>query len=457
MFESVSSIRQEFDTLINTIEKTLLYLFVIEYFLRLWSITSIKKFKHPITGRLKFIFTPFAIIDFLAISPFFLPFIGLNMSVVRIFRFFRIFRLFKAGRYFTSSLKIVEVIKAKRKELIATLIGIIFLIIITSTLMYYAEGTVQPEAFSSIPASFWWSIVTLTTIGYGDVYPITITGKIMAGIIALLGVGFVSIPSGIIAGGFTENIMHKKEGILEKTNFANHVIICGWSHLCSDIIENLLNKKSYIETIIVLAQLNEIPAELVRLQNRSESEKIVTFISGNPSKIEDLEKINIRQSNSVIIVGDSSKSSPETLLIAAAVESIDPQIYTSALIQSAELKETFKSISDKFSIDEIICTDEVASYIAVNSTINKGSYKVFNEIFDFGIGNNMYKLHFNEISHKTRELTYLEMSNHLLKHKVKLLAVENDQKSIMITPESDYVMTENDSIFVIAEDLPKHI
>lgn len=111
---------------------------------------------------------------------------------------------------------IKSVLKEKKEELFVTLMFVIIVLVIISTLMFYVEQDAQPEAFSSIPKAIWWGVVTLTTVGYGDVYPVTVYGKILGGIITLLSVGLIALPSGILASAYTQQIQKRKKKIHNK-------------------------------------------------------------------------------------------------------------------------------------------------------------------------------------------------------------------------------------------------
>ena len=183
-------------------------IFTIEYLLRLWTCTINKNFRNSITGRMRYILTPFAIIDLLAILPFYLPMIiPLDLRFIRAVRLFRLFRLFKIGRYSKAILLLKKVLKEKKEELILVIFVVFLLLIIFSSLMYFIEKEAQPEAFSTIPEAMW---STLTTIGYGDVYPITSLGKILGALISFLGIGMFALPAGILGSGFVE-VTRKKE------------------------------------------------------------------------------------------------------------------------------------------------------------------------------------------------------------------------------------------------------
>ena len=177
--------------------------FTIEYALRIWTYVELDQYLHHVKGRLKWIFSPMALIDLLAILPFYLPFIGVDLRFLRILRLFRIFRIVKVARYSSAMIMLASVVKQKKEELIIALFFCSIMTILCATVLYYAERSAQPETFGSIPKAMWWAIITLTTVGYGDVYPITTFGKVMASIVAVLGIGLYALPTGILASGFS--------------------------------------------------------------------------------------------------------------------------------------------------------------------------------------------------------------------------------------------------------------
>ncbi|MEA4887926.1 MAG: ion transporter [Clostridiaceae bacterium] len=187
-------------------------IFTIEYLLRIWVADLSMPQKNKWKARFLFILTPMAIIDLLAILPFYIPFIiPVDLRVLRMLRVFRLLRIFKANRYTSALTTVFRVIKNKAEQLISSLFVVIVLMIIASVLMFNIENYAQPEKFVSVFDAMWWSVATLTTVGYGDIYPITLAGKLLAAIIAILGIGIVAIPTGIIASGFTELVHQKNE------------------------------------------------------------------------------------------------------------------------------------------------------------------------------------------------------------------------------------------------------
>ncbi len=192
-------------------ERVVLFVFSIEYALRHWSCPADERYRGAVAGRLRCAASPAVVIDLLAILPGLLPFVGLDLRFVRVFRVFRVLRIFKLGRYTRAFSLVIRVIQRTRDELVISLSFVLTLLLIASCLMYYAESDAQPEHFGSIPQSMWWAIVTLTTVGYGDVFPITTPGRLIAGAMAILAIGLVSLPTGILGAGFVNEIQEETE------------------------------------------------------------------------------------------------------------------------------------------------------------------------------------------------------------------------------------------------------
>jgi voltage-gated potassium channel len=208
ILETVEPIEQQYGVWLDWFEFFSVMAFSLEYVLRIWSCTCHEDYAHPFWGRLKHIFKPLVLIDLIAILPFYITFISIDLRIVRILRLFRIFRVLKLGRYLTSLQLIVRVFKHKKEELIVTTIIMLVLLILTSSLVYFAEHDAQPDKFPNMFAAMWWTAVTLTTIGYGDIYPITLLGKMLSIIIAVLGIGMFALPTGILGMGFLEELQY---------------------------------------------------------------------------------------------------------------------------------------------------------------------------------------------------------------------------------------------------------
>jgi len=207
---SIQSIQERWSAFLDAFETVSVLVFTIEYLSRLWSCTADPRFIGSIRGRLRFAVKAMAIIDLLAILPFYLPFLGIDLRSLRVLRLLRILRVAKVGRYYSSLNLIKHVFHAKKEELVLASAMMGLLLVVSSSLLYYCENAVQPNAFSSIPATMWWAVATLTTVGYGDMYPITLLGRFLASIIAILGIGMFALPTGILGAGFVEAIQKQK-------------------------------------------------------------------------------------------------------------------------------------------------------------------------------------------------------------------------------------------------------
>lgn len=213
ILESYSEFRTNYHVFFRWFEYICVSIFTLEYLLRLWTAKYDKKYEHKSGSKtLMFIFSTLGLIDLVAILPFYLPFIfTIDLGVIRMLRLFRLLRIFKLGRYSKSMRIVKSVLNDTKSELTITIFIAFILMIISSTLMYYLEHDAQPEKFASIIHSFWWSVATLTTVGYGDVYPITSLGKLISGLIALIGIGIIALPTGIISSSFITKIQKENK------------------------------------------------------------------------------------------------------------------------------------------------------------------------------------------------------------------------------------------------------
>ena len=210
MLETVPHLQERHGAAFAAFEAVSVTVFTLEYLLRLWSADQSPRFRGVPRGRLRYAATPLAVLDLLSILPFWLAMTGLDLRVLRAIRLFRVLRVAKLVRYSSALQTFVRVIHAKREELLVTMGLLVMLLFWASSLIYYAERSAQPEEFSSIPAAMWWAICTLTTVGYGDVFPVTALGKVIASAISILGIGFFALPTGILGAEFVAEIQRKR-------------------------------------------------------------------------------------------------------------------------------------------------------------------------------------------------------------------------------------------------------
>lgn len=210
VLHTVPEYNQRFARLFTDFELFSVGFFTIEYLLRVWVSVENEKYHHWFWGRLRYIVSTSALIDMLAIFPFYFSLFATDLAIVRILRLFRIFRLFRISRYSHAFRLIQNVVKEKKEELVLSTMLVIFMLIIVSSVMYYIEHPAQPDKFSSIPATMWWGVTAMTTVGYGDIHPITPLGKLLGGVTAIVGIGLFALPTGILVSGFNEHIRDHK-------------------------------------------------------------------------------------------------------------------------------------------------------------------------------------------------------------------------------------------------------
>ena len=186
--------------------------FTVEYVLRVWACIVEPRFSRPIVGRLRFMAHPYMLVDLLVILPFYVALMipsSLDLRAMRVIRL--IARLARMNRASNGLRTLGRVVQAKSNELISVVTVLLALLLVASSLVFVFENGVQPDAYSSIPETMWWGIITLTTVGYGDVYPITIAGRLLTGAIAVLGIGLFALPAGILGSGFIKEMESRSQ------------------------------------------------------------------------------------------------------------------------------------------------------------------------------------------------------------------------------------------------------
>jgi voltage-gated potassium channel len=211
MLETMNGLYREWETYFFMFELFSVFVFITEYLLRLWVTDLNPKYQHPLGGRIRYLFSPLALVDLLAFLPSMLLMSGLDLRFLRMLRLFRVVRLLHVPRINKAMYSIWHAARSKGAEFIIAGSIMFVLLILSASLAYFAEHEAQPQAFSSIPASLWWGIMTMTTVGYGDVYPITTLGKIIAAFFAALGIGFFALPSAILASALIEQSRQKEK------------------------------------------------------------------------------------------------------------------------------------------------------------------------------------------------------------------------------------------------------
>jgi voltage-gated potassium channel len=217
--ESIASVRTRWQDQLTAFELVSVFIFTVEYLLRIWSAPEHQDLSGE-TGSQKrkaYIFSFTGVIDLLAILPYLLQLIGLSADM-RMLRVLRLARLLKISHYTSALEDLMSAIYSERKAFLAALYLLILALFLSSSLIYVAENEVQPDVFSSIPETMWWSIVTLTTVGYGDVSPVTAVGKLIGAATAMMGVCSIALLTGIIGAGFSNQMSKKKAALALKVS-----------------------------------------------------------------------------------------------------------------------------------------------------------------------------------------------------------------------------------------------
>ncbi|WP_083194763.1 potassium channel family protein [Pararhodobacter sp. CCB-MM2] len=191
-----------------TAAKALLFIFfLIEYLLRLW----VSPLNPKVRGMVHFALKPASLLDLAVLISLASPFLGLEAAVFRLLQLLRILRLARLGRYSRGMNLLFEALRSRSTELMLSALMAFSLMLGAATLLYIVEGAVQPQAFGSIPRALWWAVETLTTVGYGDVVPVTPLGRVLAALTALCGIGFIALPTGLLAGAFSDAMRRARE------------------------------------------------------------------------------------------------------------------------------------------------------------------------------------------------------------------------------------------------------
>ena len=210
MLSSVQEYNAKYKIIFTYITNIIMPIFIIEYLARLYASGRLESYK-GLSGKLRYILTPYAIIDLLTLLPYLLVGFGIDGSFIRSLRLFRIFRLFRINKYRKFIKQMQNIISSKKEEFTVLLFFTFIIVILLSFVMFEVEHQAQPNVYSNIFQTIWWAVATLTTVGYGDMYPVTAFGKIITAIISILGIAFIAIPGGIFASEFINSFSNEEK------------------------------------------------------------------------------------------------------------------------------------------------------------------------------------------------------------------------------------------------------
>ena len=255
-----------YDGVFRTVEIVTILIFCVEYALRIWTADLLypdekKKGK----AILKFIFSFDGLVDLLTILPFF--FLS-GMGAVRFLRVARIFHLFRINTQYESFQVITSVLKEKRNAILYSVFIIVVLILASSLTMYSVEHAAQPETFKTAFSGIWWSVSTVFTVGYGDIYPVTVLGRVMGVIITFLGVGAVAIPTGILSAGFVEHYSRLQRSVeaAEYKNSSAVILADKASPYAGRRVKEIEEMNAVCVTALIRGELVIVPEDTVRIE-----------------------------------------------------------------------------------------------------------------------------------------------------------------------------------------------
>lgn len=257
IMESVDSVRTDYEKVFWLFELFSVAIFTVEYVLRVWSSVENPDYQNKFTGRLRFMLTPMALVDFIAIVPFYLSrFFGFDARFLRVVRLLRIFKL---SRHLKALDILTTVVRNEAGSLVAAIFILGVMVVLSAGGIYVAERGSQVETFSSIPAAMWWAIVTLSTVGYGDVVPGSVAGKLFGVLVMVIGVGMAALPAGIIASGFSSELQRRRDTFKLKVTQAlqDGVLTAKEQHELEEIGEELGLQETETETLQQTAALQE--------------------------------------------------------------------------------------------------------------------------------------------------------------------------------------------------------
>ncbi len=425
-----------------------LYLFALELLIRIWVsanpweekakwTTKYSGFKGKVLAwlntqrkRIYYLLSPLPLIDLVALIPLLRP--------LRMFRFLRMFRIFKLARYSRFFSAFVDVFVERRKEFMSFMVIVLALVMFAGVTVYLVERKVNSEQFGSLIDSIWWSVVTLTTVGYGDKYPVTQTGRTIAAFMMLAGIGVIALPSGLIASALTEKLILTREGKLMKKGIKNHILICGWNAKAHGLIDELKNSPFTKNKDIVVVTTQEIPENL---------KQEIVYYHGDFIKENVLVNAGVKEASEVIILAENPVNLSEegvdarTLLTAMIVESLKPGVHIVAEIIDADKASILKS---KVPTADVVVNEDVVGKMLSSSVVSPGVVSALSELLSQK-DNTFVRSKVPDGVSSFGQL--IEFSRRQKPPQLPVAVVKSER--VFVNPEDDFLISENDEYIYI--------
>lgn len=330
-----------------------------------------------------------------------------------------------------------------RGEHVPRLIFVTFLIIIFGAVgIFYFEQT-NNDSVKGIFDAIWWSLVTITTVGYGDIFPVTLGGRLIAVMVMLMGIGFLGMFTATIASIFVEQKLKAEKG-LKTVKVTEHLIICGWNHRAEDIIKEIrAHTKACTEAIVLIADIESKPID----------DENLYFVKGEVTE-DNLKRANLSGAKNIIILADEKldprSRDAKTILNTLTVESLNPDVYTCVEIEDSNNVAHCR----RARADEIIVSGEFSSKLLARATVNHGISKFIDELLSSQYGEELHKIKASNSMIGKRFVDVLLMMKE--KYDCIVVAIETEKESVFISnPPSGYQIKEGDFLILVSKEIPR--
>ncbi len=319
-------------------------------------------------------------------------------------------------------------------KLYKSLIIVVVFIIICSIFFYYFEYEYNPN-IKSIDDALWWGFVTSTTVGYGDIYPVTLIGRFIAMIVMLIGIGIFGFITASVASILVEKNLKKGMGLLD-VKFKKHIVIIGWNFRSKSIIEELINEDEEIKIVLI-----------DNIDNNPYNRKNISYIKGDAWNDKVLMRANIKNAKIAIVLGDKECNNSEmidakSVLICLAIDRLNPNIFLVTEVLNHENVVHF----ERANVNDIIISNQIESKILVRSVLYKGVNNTFKELVTNSYGNEIYEI---EIYPKHVSKTYEEIISDFLKINATVIGFSRNDKTYL-NPFRNTVLLAKDHIIYIS-------